>query len=265
MRLRLQPAVLGNVSQRLLQTDTADPHPTHGRYLGVRSAAAPPTTTAFQSRPVYQPHTYLTPPSRTKQASSPRTPSASSTGSSRISADRIYPADSRALSTTKRSPRWIELTTPSSSPNTSGLDLRADRHGQFQLTNQGLDTNLPCLLRTNEPPFRSPSSYDFSLTTASPKRPTNKTPSLPCCCHPICCLRRNVSIDTLVKTLHRKATHPSHCGTCLNFLSREGFSRPYPSSTLRSNLTNYRHKPGPQTRSYPHSHRPTPRFRSKDH
>ena len=49
MRLRLQPAVLGNVSQRLLQTDAADPHPTHGRYFGVRSAAAPPTATAFQS------------------------------------------------------------------------------------------------------------------------------------------------------------------------------------------------------------------------
>ena len=58
MRLRLQPAVLDNVSQRLLQTDAADPHPTHGRYFGVRSAAAPPTATAFQSRPVYQPRPY---------------------------------------------------------------------------------------------------------------------------------------------------------------------------------------------------------------
>ena len=58
MWLRLQPAVLDNVSQRLLQTDAADPHPTHGRYFGVRSPAAPPTATAFQSRPVYQPHPY---------------------------------------------------------------------------------------------------------------------------------------------------------------------------------------------------------------
>ena len=58
MRLRSQPAVLDNVSQRLLQTDAADPHPIHGKYLGVRSAAAPPTATAFQSRPVYQPHPY---------------------------------------------------------------------------------------------------------------------------------------------------------------------------------------------------------------
>ena len=58
MRLRLQPAVLDNVSQWLLQTDAADPHPTHGRYFGVRSAAAPPTATTFQSRPVYQPHPY---------------------------------------------------------------------------------------------------------------------------------------------------------------------------------------------------------------
>ncbi|CAN0440566.1 unnamed protein product, partial [Ascophyllum nodosum] len=58
IRLRLQPAVLDNVSQRLLQTDAADPHPTHGRHFGVRSSAAPPTATAFQSRPVYQPHPY---------------------------------------------------------------------------------------------------------------------------------------------------------------------------------------------------------------
>ena len=58
IRLRLQPAVLDNVSQRLLQTDAADPHPTHGRHFGIRSSAAPPTATAFQSRPVYQPHPY---------------------------------------------------------------------------------------------------------------------------------------------------------------------------------------------------------------
>ena len=43
MQLRLQPAVLSNVSQRLLQTDAPDPHLTYGRYFGVRSAAAPPT------------------------------------------------------------------------------------------------------------------------------------------------------------------------------------------------------------------------------
>ena len=48
-------------SQRLLQTDAADPHPTHGRYFGVRSAAAPPTATAFQSRPVYQPTPSVSP------------------------------------------------------------------------------------------------------------------------------------------------------------------------------------------------------------
>ena len=48
MRLRLQSAILCNVFQLLLQTDAADPHPTHGRYFRVRSAAAPPTVTAFQ-------------------------------------------------------------------------------------------------------------------------------------------------------------------------------------------------------------------------
>ena len=49
MRLRLQPAVLGFFSRLLLQTDAADPHLTHGRYFGVRSAVASPTATAFQS------------------------------------------------------------------------------------------------------------------------------------------------------------------------------------------------------------------------
>ena len=47
MRLRLQPAVLGNVSQLWFRTDAADPHPTHGRSFGVRSVATPPTA-AFQ-------------------------------------------------------------------------------------------------------------------------------------------------------------------------------------------------------------------------
>ena len=51
MRLRLQPAVLSNVSQLLRQTDAPEPHLTHGRYFGVRSAAAPPTATAFQPHP----------------------------------------------------------------------------------------------------------------------------------------------------------------------------------------------------------------------
>ena len=51
MRLRLQPAVLGNVSQLLLQTDAPDPHLTHGRYFGVRSVVVPPTATTFQPHP----------------------------------------------------------------------------------------------------------------------------------------------------------------------------------------------------------------------
>ena len=29
---------------------------------------------------------------------------------------------------------------------------------------------------------------------------------------------------------------PSSSGACLNFISREGFSRPFPSSTLKSNF-----------------------------
>ena len=47
----------------------------------------------------------FTPLSWTRQASSPRERSAPSTGSSRISADGIYPADLRAFSTPRRSPR----------------------------------------------------------------------------------------------------------------------------------------------------------------
>ena len=52
---------------------------------------------------------------------------------------------------------------------------------------------------------------------------------------------KNISLDTFVRTLQpghnsRKATHPPHCGTCLRFLSREGFSPPFPSSTLKSNF-----------------------------
>ena len=54
MRLRLQPAVLGNDYQLLLQTDAADPHHTHGKYFGVRFAAAPPTAAA-----AFQPHPTL--------------------------------------------------------------------------------------------------------------------------------------------------------------------------------------------------------------
>ena len=43
----------------------------------------------------------------------------------------------------------------------------------------GLGDQPSMPVETNEPPFGSPSSYDFPLTTSSPKRPTNKTPSLP--------------------------------------------------------------------------------------
>ena len=50
----------------------------------------PPSNRGPSTNPIL-----TTPPPRTKQASSPKPPSASSTRSSRISADRIYPADSR--------------------------------------------------------------------------------------------------------------------------------------------------------------------------
>ena len=46
-----QSADLGNASQLLLQIDAPDPHLTHGRYFEVRSAAAPPTATAFKLHP----------------------------------------------------------------------------------------------------------------------------------------------------------------------------------------------------------------------
>ena len=186
LTLRLLPLHRWHLTLRDFPTSTITPH--------LRQPPGPRRTHIDRERLTYRQtyHLHLhfhrgrstnplrtTPPLRTKQAYSPRTSSASSTGSSRISADRICPADLRELSTTKRSPRWIRLTTPQSSPNHSGLDLRADRHGHFQLTNQDMETNLPCLLRTNKPPFGSPSSYDFSLITASPKKPTNKTPSFP--------------------------------------------------------------------------------------
>ena len=64
-----------------------------------------------------------------------------------------------------------------------------------------------------------------------------------CCCHPIYMLYALKYISRYVcknapagVTTVRKATHPSNCGTCLRFLSREGFSPPFPSSTLKSNL-----------------------------
>ena len=40
--------------------------------------------------------------------------------------------------------------------------------------------------------------------------------------------------------MHQPGSHmislPSFCGACLNFLSREGFSRPFPSLTVKSNF-----------------------------
>ena len=35
---------------------------------------------------------------------------------------------------------------------------------------------------------------------------------------------------------HRISHPPSFCGACLNFFSREGFSRSFPSSTVKSNF-----------------------------
>ena len=114
-----------------------------------------------------------TPPSRTKQASSPRAPSASLTGSSRISADRIYSADSRALSTTKGHSlgrtNYPVIFAKHFRPGFSGRPswtLSADQPGL------GDQPSMP--VKTYEPPFGSPSSYDFSLTTSSRKGPRTK-------------------------------------------------------------------------------------------
>ena len=117
---------------------------------------------------MYRPHLHrgrFTSPTRstcplwTRQASSPRKRSASSTGSSRISADGICPANLRALSTPRWSPRWTRLTTPSSSPKNSGLDSLAYRHRHFQSTNQDVETNLhACERRTNPRSSRRPST-----------------------------------------------------------------------------------------------------------
>ena len=60
---------------------------------------------------------------------------------------------------------------------------------------------------------------------------------------PLYCLRENISFDTLIRRSSRghnsrKATHPSHCGTCLLLLIfiAKRVQPSLPSSTLRSNF-----------------------------
>ena len=136
-----QAAVLDDVSQAVASDRRCRPHPTHGRYLGVRSAVAPPTATAFQSRPVYQPHPYH--PSITDETGlfSKDTQCMIDRFVADIGGQDLF-RRFKGFVNHKRSPPWIGLTTPSSSPNTSGLDFQADRHGHFQLTNQSLETTF---------------------------------------------------------------------------------------------------------------------------
>ena len=44
---------------------------------------------------------------------------------------------------------------------------------------------------------------------------------------------------------HTGVFFPSFSGACLNFLSREGFSRSFPSSTVKSNFVYPRHNSSP--------------------
>ena len=58
------------------------------------------------------------------------------------------------------------------------------------------------------------------------------------CCHPIYSGRQIFGRTSRGHTGGRshRIFPPSFCGACLNFLSREGFSRPFPSSTVKSNF-----------------------------
>ena len=70
-----QPAVLGNVSQLLLQTDAPNSHLTHGRYFGIRSAPASPTAAAFRPHPTLFRRTSVqsSTPSRSSPTTIPKT------------------------------------------------------------------------------------------------------------------------------------------------------------------------------------------------
>ena len=165
-------------SQRLLQTDAADPHPTHRRYLGVRSTAAPPTATAFQSGPVYQPHPYH--PSITDETGL-------CSKDTQCINDRFV-ADIGGQDLSRRFKGVVNHKTVTSLDRTNDPVI-FDEHFRTEFAGRsswtlpadqpGLGGHLPCLSKTNEPPFGSSSSYDFSRTTSSPKRLTNKTPPLP--------------------------------------------------------------------------------------
>ena len=63
------------------------------------------------------------------------------------------------------------------------------------------------------------------------------------CCHPIYSGRQVCGRTSRGHTggrSHRISHPPSFCGACLKFLSREGFSRSLPSSTLKSNFVSLR-------------------------
>ena len=70
------------------------------------------------------------------------------------------------------------------------------------------------------------------------------------CCHPMLCSRRQITPFGIIcgrttSRSHAGGRPPSFCGACFNFFSREGFSRPFPSSIVKSNFVYPRHNRSP--------------------
>ena len=75
------------------------------------------------------------------------------------------------------------------------------------------------------------------------------------CCHPIYSGRQTCERTSRGYTGGRshRISPPSFCGACLDFFSREGFSRPFPSATVKSNFVYPRNNHSPLV-----GHRVTP-------
>ena len=69
------------------------------------------------------------------------------------------------------------------------------------------------------------------------------------CCHPMCSRRQTTPFGVIcgrtTSRSHAGGRPPSFCGACLICFSREGFSRPFPSSIVKSNFVYPRHNRPP--------------------
>ena len=86
-------------------------------------------------------------------------------------------------------------------------------------------------------------AYSRNFSRFPRRRPYLLKPSSSSSSSPLYCLRENISFDTLIRRSSRghnsrKATQPSHCGTCLILLIfiAKRVQPSLPSSTLRSNF-----------------------------